>query len=221
LRFLRAPVVVVQSVVVSPVVVQPVVVVWFFFFFFLLQSVVVLPVVVQPVVVVWFFFFFFLLESVVVSPVVVQPVVVTLRPFSFLFDKKIPPLKQFNILYSNIHKGDTTDKTVEHLVMVCLVKQVYQEESIKHLFLSNSKGMKRIKWCNTKDKEMMKLKVRVRYQTSKLVGCLYVPDGPERYEIVEVDTSLGREPEELIKREIGVKAGSAPEILYVYTIEVL
>jgi hypothetical protein len=81
--------------------------------------------------------------------------------------------------------------------------------------------MKRIKWCNTKDKEMMKLKVGVRYQTSKLVGGLYMPDGPERYEIVEIDISLGRNPEELIKSEIGRKAGSASEILYVYTIEVL
>jgi hypothetical protein len=121
----------------------------------------------------------------------------------------------------NVHKGDTADNTAEHLVMVCLVKRVYQEESIKHLPLSNSEGMKRMKWCNIKDKEMMKLRAGVRYQTSKLVGSLYMPDGPERYEIVEIDISLGRDLEELIKREIGVKAGSAPETLYVYTIEVL
>jgi hypothetical protein len=50
---------------------------------------------------------------------------------------------------------------------------------------------------------------------------LYVPVGPDRYEIVEIDTDTGKAPDELIKKEIGVKVERNPESVYIYAIEML
>ncbi|WP_046181058.1 hypothetical protein [Domibacillus tundrae] len=61
----------------------------------------------------------------------------------------------------------------------------------------------------------------VTYQTSKRAGSLYVPIGPDRYEIVEIDTGTGKASGELIKKEIGVKVERNPESVYIYAIEVL
>ena len=61
----------------------------------------------------------------------------------------------------------------------------------------------------------------VTYQTSERVGALYIPIGPERYDIVEIDTSIGKAPDELIKKEIGVKVERNPESIYVYAIEMI
>ncbi len=69
--------------------------------------------------------------------------------------------------------------------------------------------------------EMLKMRFGVTYQTSKRVGSLYIPVGPDRYEIVEVDAGIGKAPDELIKKEIGVKVESNPESVYIYAIKVL
>ncbi|MCP3762385.1 hypothetical protein NLX67_08275 [Domibacillus sp. A3M-37] len=61
----------------------------------------------------------------------------------------------------------------------------------------------------------------VTYQTSKRVGSLYMPVGPDRYEIVEINSSIGKAPEELIKKEIGVRVESNRESVYIYAVEVL
>ncbi|MET1030818.1 hypothetical protein [Domibacillus tundrae] len=61
----------------------------------------------------------------------------------------------------------------------------------------------------------------VTYQTSKRVGSLYMPVGPDRYEIVEINASIGKAPEELIKKEVGVRVESNPESVYIYAVEVL
>ncbi|WP_046181257.1 hypothetical protein [Domibacillus tundrae] len=61
----------------------------------------------------------------------------------------------------------------------------------------------------------------VTYQTSKQVGSLYMPVGPDRYEIVEINAGIGKAPEELIKKEIGVRVENNPESVYIYAVEVL
>lgn len=68
---------------------------------------------------------------------------------------------------------------------------------------------------------MLKMKFGVTYQTSERVGMLYMPVGPEKYDIVEIDVSIGKAPDELIKKEIGLKVESNPESIYVYAIEVV
>ncbi|MCP3764100.1 hypothetical protein NLX67_17250 [Domibacillus sp. A3M-37] len=65
------------------------------------------------------------------------------------------------------------------------------------------------------------MKFGVTYQTSKRVGSLYMPAGPDRYEIVEIDASIGKAPDELIKKEIGVKVERNPESIYIYAIEMV
>ena len=69
--------------------------------------------------------------------------------------------------------------------------------------------------------EMLRMRFRVTYQTSNRAGSLYVPVGPDRYEIVEIDASIGKALDELIKKEIGVKVERNPESIYIYAIEML
>lgn len=68
---------------------------------------------------------------------------------------------------------------------------------------------------------MLKVIFGVTYQTSERVGSLYIPVGPDRYEIVEINVSSGKPLEELIKQEIGIRVESNPESVYLYTVEML
>ncbi|WP_155894743.1 MULTISPECIES: hypothetical protein [Bacillaceae] len=61
----------------------------------------------------------------------------------------------------------------------------------------------------------------VTYQTSERVGSLYMPVGPDRYEVVKIASGIGKVADELIKKEIGIKVASNPESVYIYAIEVL
>jgi hypothetical protein len=69
--------------------------------------------------------------------------------------------------------------------------------------------------------EMLKMIFGVTYQTSERVGSLYMPVGPDRYEIVEINAGSGKAPDELIKKEIGVRVESNPESVYIYAVEML
>lgn len=45
------------------------------------------------------------------------------------------------------------------------------------------------------------MKFGVAYQTSERVGTVYMPVGPEKYDIVEINASIGKAPDELIKKK--------------------